>query len=523
MHVRSLSILFFAATCSLAAAPSRGDVVAASPFKDHMVLQRGSAAPVWGTARAGEKVTVTVAGQTQSAAAGSDGKWIVRLAPLQAGGPHELTIKGEGDAITLKDVLVGEVWLCSGQSNMDFTVARTPKYYFAGVANEEQEVAAANYPQIRMFTGQWTKAYEPQANVEGAWKVCTPANVKEFSAVGYFFARDLHKSLNVPVGIITETFGASCAESWISRDALAADPELKATYLDTFDVKVKDYTPDKRAEYTSKLQAWKDKQQASAATAPATRGSRPPRPPGNPDPVQDQHNPTVMYNGMIAPIIPYGIKGVLWYQGESIVNGDDGIKLYPKVQATLVKDWRGRWNTPELPFYICQLAAHGKGSSRLPQVRAAQATILDLPHTGMAVLIDVGDRTNVHPKRKQEVANRLARIALAKDYGQLIEFSGPMYDSMQVNGGAIRLKFTHANGGLIAKDSPAGELKWFAIAGNDGKFFPAIAKIDGDVVIVSSPDVREPKAVHYAWEPYPEGGNLYNDAGLPAAPFTTER
>jgi sialate O-acetylesterase len=507
-----------AATASIAAASTPAvaslkdaKVTPASSFTDHMVLQQGADTPVWGTAAPGERVSVALAGQTREAVATNDGKWMIHLQNLKAGGPHTLTIRGN-ITVQLKDVYIGEVWLASGQSNMDFTVAKTAKYYFAGVANEEQEVAAANYPQIRMFKGDWTMAYTPQSTAPGSWKVCTPENVREFSAVGYFFARALHKELGVPVGVITQTYGASTAEAWVRREALQAAPETKAL-LDAFDAKVGAFTSEEKRKYEEARAAWQiESDKATAA------GTKAPRAPKNPDPVQDQHNPTVLYNGMIAGLVLYGIKGVLWYQGESVTGGNEGVKLYPKLQETLVRDWRTLWNQPDLPFYNDQLAGYEKTN---PKMRAAQATILTLPHTGMAVAIDVGDRTDVHPKNKQDVGERLARIALANAYGRDIEYSGPVYQAMEVEGNAVRVRFSHLGGGLVAKGSEIGELKTFEIAGSDGKFVPATAKIDGETVVVSSPDVPSPVVVRYAWQNYPEDPNFFNKAGLPAAPFQT--
>jgi sialate O-acetylesterase len=233
-----------------------------------------------------------------------------------------------------------------------------------------------------------------------------------------------------------------------------------------------------------------------------------------------------MFNGMIAPVIPYAIRGVLWYQGEAINGGTNGYKLYPLLQSTLIKDWRQRWGEGDFPFYICQLAPLKLWPNRPdtwynnPDVREAQATVLSIPNTGMAVTIDIGDPVNIHPKDKQDVADRLTRIALAKTYGRKIEYSGPMYDSMKIVGNAIRIKFTHVTGGLVAK---GGDLKTFTIAGKDGKFVPATARIDKDTLLVSSPDVAAPAAVRYAWDNYPEGCNLYNGDGLPAVPFRTDK
>jgi sialate O-acetylesterase len=477
---------------------ARGDVTPASLFTDHTVLQQGASTPVWGTAAAGEAVSVSLNGQVQTATADGEGKWMVRLAGLKAGGPYELTIAGK-NTVVLHDVLIGEVWLCSGQSNMDFTVAKTKKYSFAGTANEAVEVAAANYPEIRMFSGEWTKSYVPQSTIAGTWKICNPENVREFSAIGYFFARDLQKELKVPVGIVTMTFGASTAQSWIRRETLLGDAET-APLIAAFDAAVEKYK-------TTPLPAASEPATIPAATQRAKRGPK--------DPVQDQHNPTVMYNGMIAPMIPYGIKGVLWYQGESIT-GDKAV--FPKLNAMLIEDWRKLWNQPELPFYFCQLAAL-KAASNSPQVREYQAEALKIPHTAMAVTIDIGDPKSVHPKDKQDVGDRLMRIALANAYGKDVEFSGPVYAGMTVEGDAVRVKFTHASG-LMGK---GGELKTFMIAGADGKFVPAVAKVEGETVVVSAAGVKGPTAVRYAWENYPEGCNLYNEAGLPAAPFRTDR
>jgi len=483
----------------------------ASPFTSHMVLQRDAKVPVWGTADAGENITVEFGNQKITTSADASGQWRVDLKPLKASAePRTLVVTGnlksKTEILKCEDVLVGEVWLASGQSNMDFTMSKSVKR-FAGVTNEEQVIAAANYPLIRMFTGAAQKTYAPTNRIGGEWKICTPENAPAFSAVGYFFARDLQKEINVPVGIITEAFGASTAESWIRREALNADPKLKPM-VEKFDALVDKFRtnpPPVVAETRSE-----DVSTTNAAPRGRTRTVS--------EPVQDQHNATVMFNGMIAPIIPYAIRGALWYQGESIVDANTGgIALYPRVQATLIHDWRKLWAQGDFPFYIVQLAGQDAASNR-PEVREAQATVLALPNTGMAVATDIGERKNVHPRNKQDVGNRLARIALAKTYGKEIEFSGPIYESMKIEGETIRVKFSHADG-LIAKD---GILKWFSIAGADGKFVSAEAKIDGQTVVVSSPSITAPKAVRYAWVNFPDGGHLYNSAGLPAAQFRSD-
>lgn len=482
---------------------ARAEVRMASPFTSHMVLQCDSKAPVWGWAAPGEEVTVEFAGQKKSATADSDGKWRVDLDPLAASGmSQEMVVSGSRSAnpTRLDDVLVGEVWLASGQSNMDFTVAKTEKYYFAGVTNEAEEVAAANYPNIRMFSGEWKRSYTPQREVAGKWKICTPENVREFSAIGYFFARDLQKELKMPVGILTLTYGASTAQAWIRREAIAANPKLRPV-LDQFDATVKAYVPPAEEEMTR----WK-----AAVDRAKAAGKRPPRQP-HPDPTQDQHNPTVMFNGMIAPVVPYAMRGAIWYQGESITAPKE---LFPLWNETLIKDWRGLWGK-DFPFYFCQLAAL-RANSNTPEVRKEQAAALSLPNTGMAVTIDIGDEKNVHPKDKQDVGDRLSRIALANVYGRPLEFSGPRFDSMAVEGNAVRVKFSHLGGGLVARN---GDLQTFEIAGADGKFIAANAKIDGNTVVVNAPEVTAPVAVRYAWSPYPAGCNLFNTAGLPAPPF----
>jgi sialate O-acetylesterase len=483
----------------------------ARPFTDHMVLQRDLPVPVWGTASPGELITVRFAKQTRTATADASGRWQLELKPLKVSAEgRSLKINGSRTPLTIEltDVLVGEVWLCSGQSNMDFTVAKTEKYYFAGVNNEAAEVAAANYPLIRMFTGEWKRSYQPETTITGEWKVCTPQSVREFSAVGYFFARDLQRELKVPVGIVTLTYGASTAQAWIRREAIAADPRLKPA-LEEFDAKVQAYVPPTEDE----LIEW-----SSAVEKAKEAGQRPPRKP-KPDPAQDQHNPTVMFNGMIAPVVPYAVRGVLWYQGESIT-GDRA--LFPLWNETLIRDWRTLWGRDStakgaepLPFYFVQLAALNNASNS-PEVRELQAAALRLPHTGMVVTIDIGDEKNVHPKNKQDVGYRLARLALADTYGRKTEGSGPQLESVAAANGALRLKFSHLGGGLVARGGP---LQTFEVAGADGKFIPADAAIEGDTIVVRCAAITAPTAVRYAWAGYPVGCNLYNAAGLPAAPF----
>jgi sialate O-acetylesterase len=493
----SCLVLLFAAAVSAEVKPS-------ALFSDHMVLQSGMTVPVWGKAEPGETVKVTLNGQSQSATAGPDGKWMVRLSKLKAGGPFEMQIQGK-NTITVKDVLVGEVWVGSGQSNMAFTVSKKVAPY-AGMLDEEKEIAAANHPMIRMFTVKEQKSYTPLENVTGEWKICNPETVPGFSAVGYLFARDLQEKLNVPVGIVTVAYGASTADAWVPREAFVADKQMKPM-LDRFD------------DLENFFKTHPGVAAADAPPAPQTiNGRSAVRPGPMRDPVQDQHEPTVLFNGMLHPVIPYAIRGAIWYQGESIVGGKAGLALYPHVMETMVTQWRELWGEGDFQFYAVQLPAL-KNVSNNPLVREGQAQILTLPNSGLAVTIDIGDPENVHPKNKAPLGERLTLIALANVYGRRLEHAGPRYSLMKVKGNAIRLGFTHVDGGLVAKDGP---LKWFQIAGEDQKFVDAEATIVGKTVIVKSDKVAKPVAVRYAWDNYPFGCNLFNAAGLPAAPFRTD-
>jgi len=509
------NVFFCLSALLLTASSVLAEVRLASPFTSHMVLQRDLQVPVWGTAEAGETITVTFAGQEIFTTAAADGTWRVDLQPMPASAePRELVVTGNrqspSENLKCDDVLVGEVWLASGQSNMDFSMSKKVKY-FAGVTNEAAEIAAANYPLLRLFTGEAQKTCAPTNRVGGEWKSCTPENAPAFSAVAYFFARDLQNEINVPVGVITEAFGASTAEAWIDRETLAADPKLKPL-LARFDAAVDNF----RTNRPPVVAPPRSEDVSATNAAPPSRR----RPPGSRDPVQDQHNATVLFNGMIAPIVPFALRGAIWYQGESIVDANKGgIKLYPHVQAALIRDWRKLWGEGDFPFYIVQLAGQ-EAASNSPLVREAQATVLALKNTGMAVATDIGEAKNVHPKNKQAVGERLARIALANLYGSKMEFSGPAYESMKIEGRTIRVNFSHLGGGLVAQGG--GPLKWFEIAGADKKFVSAAAKIDGDSVVVSSPEVTAPVAVRYAWVNFPDGCNLCNAAGLPAAQFRSD-
>jgi sialate O-acetylesterase len=462
------------------------DVKLASLFTDHMVLQREMKVPIWGTAEPREEVTVTISQQKFGAkvgadgkldvtvdlahqkvgtVAGKDGKWLLRLAPLKAGfGPLEMTITGK-NTITLKDILIGEVWLCSGQSNMEFTVSKAVKR-FAGTINEQEEIAAAKWPQIREFTVKMSTQQTVQTAVKGQWQVCSPETVPAFSAVGYFMARKLHQDLKVPVGIINTSYGASTAQAWISKEMLSSDPDLKQA-LDSA------------------------------------------RPKAN-----DQHNPFVLYNAMLAPLIPYAIRGAAWYQGESITTKGTG--TYGYLMRALIKDWRQRWNQGDFPFLVVQLP--NLQSQNFTSVREEQFRILEAPNTFLTVNIDIGDPKDVHPHNKQEFGRRLALLAEREVYGQKVISQGPIFEGMKIDGKEARLHFASADGKLQVKGD---KLLGFEIAGPDGKYQPADAKIEGLDVVVSNANVPTPTNVRYAWEGWPTA-TLTNSAELPAWPFRTD-
>ena len=617
-------------------------------FSDNMVLQRGVRIPIWGTAEPRGEVTVELASQRRTARVAADGTWRVNFAPLPAGGPFELRVIG-GETFTFTNVVLGEVWLCSGQSNMGVAVRHS--------LDASNETARAEYPQIRLFTVPNVRAYTPQTTVsKSAWRICSPATVSEFSAVAYLFGRELQQKLQVPVGLIHSSWGGTAAEAWTSGDTLQHFPPFDRAVKS-----LRDSAGDTnllRRDYVREVHAWQKKVAAKdagyATTGPqwmepafddtawptlpvpgywntdgldlfdgalwmrktieippswaasdlelnlgpiddeditwfnGTRiGSnehwnqpRTYRVPGalvkagaavlairvtdnggsgglwgKPEEVflrKDAHNtlplagrwryhtgvsreqipaspvspedpnyPTVLYNGMIAPLIPCAIRGVAWYQGEG-----NALRAYQyrKLLPALIQDWRTRWQQGDFPFLIVQLAnytpvAAQPGEAWWAELREAQTMALAVTNTGLAVAIDLGEADNIHPRNKQEVGRRLALNARALVYGEKVEWSGPLFKSSRLEGGRVRITFEHASGGLVAKDG--APLKGFAIAGEDRKFSWAEAVIDGETVVVSSPAVPHPVAVRYAWATNPDC-NLCNQTGLPASPFRTD-
>jgi sialate O-acetylesterase len=472
-------------------------------FSDHLVLQRDTKTPVWGWADPGEEVTVGIAGAQQTAKAGADGKWMVRFENLKAGGPHVLAVKA-GNQIEVKDVLIGEVWLGSGQSNMAMTVSRAKDF--------DAEKAAAVAPEIRVFTVSSGAAPAPQDDCKGKWVVCAPDTVGSFSATAFFFGREIHRELRVPVGLINSSVGGTPIESWIDSGAQHASPELKGFFAEQSQTEAAINLDALKAKYQKDLAAWPEKAKQAKA-----EGRTPPRKPEDPAALRARKgNVGGLFNGKIAPLIPFAIRGALWYQGEANSNGFKA-KYYQHQLPLLVSDWRARWGY-EFPFAWVQLPNFTKPDVGWCVVRDAELASLKLPKTGMAVTIDVGNPKNIHPENKQAVGRRLALWALGTVYGKDVVTSGPLPAGHEIRGGEIVLKFAHTEGGLQSK---GGALTGFAVAGEDRQWKEAAARIDGSSVILSSPEVPRPVAARYAWQDNPVC-NLQNGAGLPASPFRTD-
>ena len=517
-RVRFVAVAFVVALVAVgSAAPAELRLPAI--LGDNMVVQQASAVPIWGWADAGKKVTVTFAGQSVSATAGQDGRWQAKLAALKVGEPGEMTVAvAGGETKTLKNVLVGEVWVCSGQSNMAMSLR--------GCNNSAEETAAAKYPKIRLFTVGRLTSRTPQADCKGQWVECSPQTAGGFSGVGYFFGRHVHKNVGVPVGLVNTSWGGTPSEAWTSRPALEAEPFFKPL-LERWDARTAGWDADKaKAAYAQRLEQWK--KAAAKAKAAKKRPPRRPRAPG--DPARSPHCPASLYNGMIAPLIPLAFRGAIWYQGES--NAGRAWQ-YRKLFPAMIVDWRKNWGQGDFSFFWVQLANFKArkaepAESEWAELREAQTLTLQLPRTGQAVIIDIGNARNVHPKNKQDVGKRLGLAARKVAYAEKLCFSGPTYESLKIEGGKAIVKFKNVCGGLVAK---GGEpLKGFAVAGADKKFVWADAKIApspgaaqaADTVVVSSEKVAAPVAVRYAWADNPDC-NLYNaKADLPACPFRTD-
>jgi sialate O-acetylesterase len=485
---------------------SRAAVELAPPFADHAVLQRDRAIPIWGTATPAEKITVQFHGASVHTVAGPDHRWTVTLAPLAAdSNGAELVVTGE-NTLTLHDVVVGDVWLCAGQSNMGRKVSQA--------LNPDIEIPGAHFPLIRMLSVRDTLADAPADHVvTTGWRQAVPENVRRFSAVGYFYARALHQRLGVPIGIIHSSFGGTRIEAWMSPSAMAGNPAFAAVQEEWKKDNVIPYA-ERKIQFDARIAAWRTGDSASKAAGDAEHAAYLKAHPKPSAPMTPQQGPSVLFNGMIAPLLPYGLRGIVWYQGESNVWTPATYRL---LFSTLITSWRAHFGQPELPFYLVQLADLETGTN-WAWVREAQTQALSLPHTGQAVTIDIGDPGDIHPRNKQEVARRLMLIAGAQLYGDTAEFSGPVLALAERAGAAMTVHFKHATGGLVVKGAAVNSLE---LAGADRVFHPAIARVEGEALVVSSPDVKEAVAVRYAWCSEPHA-NLYNAAGLPAGPFRTD-
>jgi sialate O-acetylesterase len=455
-------------------------------FASNMVLQRDVEDPIWGWTEPGRQVTVAMNGKSATATADSTGKWLAKIGPFTAGGPYELTVSGP-DQIKLTNVMVGDVWICSGQSNMEMGIEIA--------YDKDHEISAAKYPNLRLFTVPKQVAYEPKSDFgqvrkagEAKWLVCAPQNIRVgdwggFSAVAYFFGRDLQEKLNIPIGLVHTSWGGTIAEAWTSGPNLSKMSDFK--------------------DAVGKIEQTK---------APL------PGPNGRARNANDPNQPTVLYNGMIAPLLPMAAKGAIWYQGESNAGR---AKQYQTLLPTMIRDWRGQFIGGDFPFFIVQLAgfmpveAEPK-DSQWAELREAQfMTAQSVGHSAIASAIDLGNTVDIHPKNKQEVGYRLSLDALAIAYGQNVEYSGPVFKSAEAKGKSLVIHFDHAEGGLAGN-------KGFAIAGEDGQFVWADAKVQGSTVTLTAKGVDHPVAVRYAWANNPDQANVYNKAGLPAVPFRAE-
>lgn len=501
----------------------RGEATLHALFSDNMVLQRGMDLPVWGTAEPNEEVYVHLEVKTpdgkkeegRSVKAGSDGKWMVKLGHFDQGTEGKLTVRDSKKTVTLKNVLIGEVWVCSGQSNMEWSIQAS--------ANPEETIKNSKNPMVRLFTVTKHAVPEPQTGFgkpapnrqwEDKWLECTPETTPPFSAVAYHFGVSMAKARNVPIGLLHTSWGGTPAEAWTSREALLAEPSLKY-YVESLDQAKKNYDPDKaKKAYEAALAKWK----ADAEKAKEGKKNPPQAPRMQGAPGTGPNNPSSLYNGMIAPLLPFPIQGAIWYQGES---NNGRAYEYRTLFPTMIEDWRKRWGY-EFPFFCVQLAPYWNGNSEgvtYAELRDSQLfTTTKLKKVGIAVITDVGDEKDIHPKQKQPVGERLALAARAIAHGEKVEYSGPLYKSMKVEGNKAILSFDHVAGGLVVKGD---KLLGFQVAGEDGKFVPANATVQGDEVVVSSESVSKPVSVRYGWKNY-EVLNFFNKAGLPASPFRTD-
>jgi sialate O-acetylesterase len=445
-----------------------------SLFSDNAVIQRNGRIPIWGAASDGEKITVKFANQEVSTIA-RDGKWKVQFGPMKANAkPQTMTFIGYNTVI-ITNVVIGDVWVAGGQSNMERPLG--PCVWAPPVNNWKAEAAEADYPLLRQFYVSKALSFAPVVDANGIWNVCSPGTALTFSAVGYFFGRDLQRDIKVPVGIVFSAWGGTTAEAWMSRESLETVPDLDPGL--------------------------------ECLNSGPTNAQRIPVP----DSDNKKNDPTVLYNAMIAPLEAFPIKGVIWYQGE---NNNEWAEQYRDLFPLLISDWRRHWHCGKYPFLFVQIEPF---RDMRPQIREAQLlTLKKSPNTAMVVITDAGEPDDIHPPNKQIVGARLALAARALAYGEKIEYSGPLYNSMKVRGNLVVISFTHVGSGLVAN---GGSLTGFTIAAADGHFVPAKAKIEGRTVVVWNDNIKKPVEVRYGWSNVPDV-NLFNKENLPASPFETD-
>ena len=469
-----------------------------------MVLQRDQPIHIWGWSEPGETVTATLNGVTATGTGDPLGQWSLYLAPQAAGGPFQLTIAGS-NKIALDDILIGDVWFASGQSNMEMPLKGFPGSAF--VDNAAAEINDASHPNMRLFFVDHKASEYPLNDFAGepSWTVCSPETAAKFSAVAYFFGRDVANKEHVPIGLIDSTWGGTPGASWVSLDGISSNASLMPVFASWATM------ADEHADVPAIVAAEK---REDAAARSANRP--PPKHSWHPDP--DSWAPAALFNGMVAPAVPFVMKGVIWYQGESD-SGAARAPLYSKVFPALISDWRRHWHEGNFPFLFVQISSFKSNDTETwPIIREAQLRTLSLTNTAMAVTIDIGNPDNVHPANKQAVGDRLALAARAIAYGEHIEYSGPLFRQTSAENGGMRVWFDHVDGGLIAKGGP---LEGFEIAGKDHHFVPATARIDGSTALVTNAQVTQPEYVRYGWANAPVV-NLFNSIGLPASPFTSE-
>ncbi len=493
--------------------PTAENVKLAAIFSSNMVIQRDAVAPVWGWAKPSGTITVVGSwGAKAKTVVGKDGKWEVKLKTPQAGGPYTITVQGK-KKIELKNVMSGDVWICSGQSNMQWPVVR--------VKNAPAEIAAAKYPNIRLFTVKRVTSMKPLNDVTGSWNECNPKTIPGFSAAGYFFGRTLYQNLNIPIGLISTNWGGTCVETWTpwsaqKKFAAAIGRKSRA------DAGAKTYDEAKeRAKYQKSLGVWKKK--VAAWNKAGKKGNAPRRPRFYVHPHKSPNYPANLYNAMIYPLAPFAIKGAIWYQGESNA-GTPG--SYGEQLTTMINSWRQLWKQGNFPFYFVQLPNFRAPTKEPYDINSSWAILREefmntaktVPNTGMAVTIDVGEEKSIHPVNKQDVGDRLGRVALKKTYGKNLVWTGPVVENVTLAGNKAVVKFDNGGSPLAVKG--AGPIKWFAVMDSKGNVVPANAKIiSPDTLEVTSPKAKKIAVVYYAWGDNPVGVNLINKAGLPASPF----